>query len=254
MGYYRPSMSDKFSDGPRASFAGWFPVLLLAAAVPVAQAADWNSTDVQLLHGASYELGDSHRGIMTLEHADGWAYGDNFFFFDVTDPDSAGTGIYGEFSPRLSLGKLSGRDLGFGPVKDVLLAGQINNGTNFRAYLYGAGLDLKLPGFAFFQLNVYARDDIGLPGKTWQITPVWLFPFALGGAKLSIGGFMDYAGAEGGRRPNLLFVPQLLLDLGALWDVPGRLQAGVEYSWWKNKFGLPGVTEKVAQPMVKWTF
>ena len=75
-----------------------------------------------------------------------------------------------------------------------------------------------------------------------------------GGAQLSVGGFLDYAGAEGPARANLLFVPQLLLDLGALWGAAGHLHAGIEYSYWRNKFGLPGVTESVVQPMVRWTF
>ena len=136
----------------------------------------------------------------------------------------------------------------------MLLAAPINTGSNFRAYLYGAGLDFDLPGFAFLQLNVYLRDDASLPGSTWQITPVWLYPFSAGAAKLSLGGFMDYAGAEGGSRANLLIVPQLLLDLGALWQLPGALYAGVEYSYWRNKFGLARLTEQVVQPMIKWTF
>lgn len=89
----------------------------------------------------------------------------------------AGTDLYAEFAPRLSLSRLTGRSIGFGPVKDFLVAGQV----------------------------------------------------------------------------NLLLVPQLRLDLGALWDWPGRLEAGVEYSYWRNKFGIDGVVESVVQPMVKWT-
>lgn len=232
----------------------WAPLLWLVVAGPAAQAASWSSTNLQLLHGTSYQAGSPERSIMTLEHADAWTYGDNFFFFDVSDPDRSGTQVYGEFAPRLSLGKISGRDLTRGLIKEVLLAAQINTGTNFRVYLYGAGLDLDLPGFAFFQLNAYVRDDANLPGNTWQITPVWRVPFSVGAAKLSVGGCMDYAGAEGGARANLLFLPQLLLDLGTLWQAPGALYAGVEYSYWRNKFGLAGLTEHVVQPMIKWTF
>src|SRR5690554_2962107 len=50
-----------------------------------AQAADrYSSTNVQILYGQDYELGEEKRTIMTLEHASGWEYGDNFFFVDVT--------------------------------------------------------------------------------------------------------------------------------------------------------------------------
>ena len=237
----------------RAHSARYGIALALAAVAPAALAADWSNTNAQVLTGSSYEVGAPDRSILTLEHASGWAYGDNFFFFDVTNPDQAGTALYGEFAPRLSLGKVSGSDLSFGPIQDVLLAAQLNSGTDFRAWLFGAGIDLKLPGFAFFQLNAYARDDVSLPGTTWQLTAVGLVPIDLGGAKLSLGGFVDYAGAEGTGKANVLVVPQFLLDLGALWGAPGHFHAGVEYSYWKNKFG-DRVTERVAQPMIRCTF
>jgi nucleoside-specific outer membrane channel protein Tsx len=140
-------------------------------------------------------------------------------------------------------------------VQDVLLTGAINAGSNnFLAYLYGGSVDLKVPGFTYFQLNVYVRDDQNQPGKTWQITPVWLYPFSLGSLKFSLQGFIDYAGAEGAAERNLLAAPRLWLDLGALWGAPGRVEAGVEYLYWQNKYGAKGVNESVIQPTLKWTF
>ncbi len=165
----------------------------------------------------------------------------------------AGTDLYAEFAPRLSLSRLTGRSIGFGPVKDFLVAGQVNHGQDFRAFLYGAGLDIAVPGFSFVQLNFYRRDVPALSGATWQVTGVWSLPVALGATRWTLAGFADWAGPEGGSRGNLLLVPQLRLDLGALWDWPGRLEAGVEYSYWRNKFGIDGVVESVVQPMVKWT-
>ncbi|HET8707611.1 MAG TPA: hypothetical protein VFM46_14995, partial [Pseudomonadales bacterium] len=68
-----------------------------------AHAAIWSSTNIQYLKGHSYKLGDESRSIITMEHADGWKYGDNFFFVDVTNPDSDSTttptSFYGEYSP-----------------------------------------------------------------------------------------------------------------------------------------------------------
>ena len=239
---------------PRAAVLG---TLLLCAAAPAALAADWSATNVQILHGNQYERGQRSRTILTLEHASGWGYGDNFFFVDIAQPDSASTELYGEFAPRLSLGKLSGQTLALGPVKDLLLAAQINNGNNFRAYLYGIGMDLALPGFRYAAVNLYVRDDASLPGSGWQMTAVGSVPFSIFGTSWAVEGFADWAGTEGEgamrSRANLLVVPQLRLDLGALWDAPGRLEAGIEYSYWRRKFGIDGVDERVVQSLLKWT-
>lgn len=229
--------------------------VLLSWQLPL-QAADWSTTSVWLLQGDRFELGSRERSILRLEHASGWAYGDNYFFVDLVRAGDSGTGtmMYGEFAPRFSLGKLTGHDLSFGPVTDVLLAPAINAGDDFRAYLYGLGVDLEVPGFAYFQVNAYVRDDKNLPGTTWQLTPIWLYPFALGEWQFKFQGFVDYAGEEGPAARNLLVVPRLWLDIGAFWGSPGKLEAGIEYLYWENKFGVEGVTESVVQPMLRWTF
>lgn len=221
-----------------------------------AHAAEWSKASAWLLHGERYELGAAQRNILRIEYADGWAYGDNYFFVDLISPvgGDSDTMHYAELSPRFSLGKLTGRDLSWGPVRDVLLAPSINTGDGFRAYLYGLGVDLQVPGFAYFQVNAYVRDDKNLPGTTWQLTPVWLYPFTVGGLNFNLQGFIDYAGAEGPAARNLLVVPRLWLDVGALWGSPGRFEAGVEYLYWKNKYGIEGVTESVLQPALRWTF
>lgn len=218
-------------------------------------AADWDSTSLWYLHGRAFELGDRKRDILRFEHANIWKYGDNYYFFDVVDSETTGTTMYGEFAPRISLGKLSGHDMAFGPVRDVLVTAAINIGSsNFRADLYGVGIDLKVPGFTYFQLNAYVRDDQNQPGSTWQITPIWLHQFNLGSLKFSLQGFIDYAGTEGTAVRNLLAAPRLWLDLGALWDAPMHVEVGVEYLYWRNKYGVKGVTEAVLQPSLRWTF
>lgn len=231
----------------------WITLLVGAGSVGAASGADWNSTNVWLLQGNDFELGERERTIMRLEHADGWKYGDNYFFVDFTQSET-NTTAYGEFEPRLSLGKISGRDLSYGPVKDVLLTGSYNVGEDFRAYLYGAAVDLNLPGFAWFKFAAYGRDDDNLPGQGWQITPAWLYPFNAGKLKFSFQGLIDYIGPEGPSVRNLVVVPRLWLDVGALWGAPGHLEVGVEYFYWKNKFGVKGVDEKVIEPAIKWTF
>lgn len=222
-----------------------------------AHAADWSSTNIQLLNGSGFELGDKDRTIFTFENALGWKYGDSFLFIDVTEPFSEGTSYYSEFSPRFSLGKITGKDMSFGIVKDVMVSTTLEMGEETRGYLVGVGLPLDIPGFAFANVNLYARqsdrdfaaDDTDLGG---QVTLTWNRPFTLGSTKWNFEGFFDYAFAEkGGSAPkedNIVAAPRLMLNLGK------SLQVGIEQQIWRNKFGVKNVDEDVTQAMVKFTF
>lgn len=240
---------------------------LLASLGMTSQAADWSSTNVQLLYGSNYAddfgIDDKSKAIMTIEHANGWKYGDNFMFVDIANLESKGTSLYAEFSPRLSFGKITGKKLAFGVVSDVLAAGTVEMGDGIRAYLLGVGFALDLPKFAFADINIYARksyrdfaaQDTDIGG---QVTIDWLLPFKLGTVDFAFEGFADYAfGEKGGSAPkadNLIAGPRLLVNLGSLvGGKPGSLQAGIEYQIWRNKFGIKGVHEDVPQIMVKWT-
>lgn len=242
----------------------------MAAVGSTAMAADWSSTNAQFLNGDDFMIpfgpDGIEKNILTLEHASGWKYGDNFFFVDVINGDADETEFYGEFQPRFSFGKMADWKLD-GFVKDVLIATQWNFGKddagNVSAYLLGVGVDLAMPGAAFFQVNLYQRmehnDQVfgSTNDDTWQLNVAGLFPFKLGGTEWSIGGFADYIGEIDGpfgtNEAHLLFVPQLLLDVGALAGSPGVIHAGIEYSHWQNKFGADGEHERVVQLMLRWT-
>lgn len=233
-------------------------VLILALAT-AATAAQWESTAVSGLYGTDHKLAPkSEMTIITIEHADGWAYGDNFFFFDITQPFEDGTGIYGEWHPRLSSSKIFKQDMSFGPVKDVLLASEMNLGDNVRIYLYGLGFDLDIPHFAWAKVNVFIRDDANIEDEsTYQISPSWNLPFTVGNANFEFTGFVDIAGEEGTAKANVLAQPQLLLDLGHFWGNSKSLYAGVEWQYWNKKYGVDAgdlSEENFAQFMVKWVF
>lgn len=219
--------------------------------------ANWSSTNIQYLYGTQYELGDETRSIITLEHVNAWKYGDNFFFVDITNPDRKGTltdtEYYGEISPRLSFSALSGRDLSFGMVKDLLFTSTAEIGQGFRNYLYGLAVDLNIPNVPVAQINYYRRNEPGSGTELGhQVTLVWLAPFDIGGTSLVFEGFFDYAWGNDPKEDNIITGPRLLLDVGKFFDAPGTLQAGVEYQIWRNKFGIKDVDEDVAQVMVKW--
>lgn len=241
------------------SLSVFFLTLLFILPLSAAQAEDffkWNTNNIQLLRGHDYELGEQQRSIITLEHAHGHAYGDTYTWIDLIKPDGQDYTYYGELSPRLSLSKITGRDLSVGIIKDVLISTTFEKAKDQGPqYLYGGAIDLDLPGFKFFKTNAYVHDSTELDGQTWQVTLAWNRPFEVGGVKFLAEGFADFQGSEGDRVSNQLIVPRFLVDVGDLAGLDaGKLMAGVEYQYWHNKFGLDGVTESVPQAQVKWTF
>jgi nucleoside-specific outer membrane channel protein Tsx len=251
--------------------AAFFLAPLATATEAHAGAAVWQETDLEYLWGTNFVKNpfesktakDNSRSTITIEHADAWKYGDNFFFFDITNPEinrnGSLTSIYGEISPRLSIGKITGKDLSAPYLKDVLLAGTLELGNGFHNYLYGVGFSLNLPKFNFADLNLYVRNDTNKDGVTWQITPCWQLPFTIGNQNLIFEGFSDIAGAEGNSSDpghysafNIDAQPRLLVDLGKMWGSPGNIFVGTEFMYWHNKFGVKGVDEYAPQAMVKW--
>jgi nucleoside-specific outer membrane channel protein Tsx len=232
------------------------PFLALLPAPAMAETKpwiEWHSSNVQVLYGEGFEFSDNSQTTITLEHANGWRYGDNFIFMDysIDEPDT----INGEFSPRLSFGKITGADLSFGIVQDILLSGTWEKAKNFDVYLYGGAVDLNLPGFNFFQVNLYERDNPDFDGKGWQTTVVWNYPFQLGNYKMSFEGYFDYADYEEGTT-NFFTQPQLLLDAGDALKIlePGKFYTGLEYRYWHNLYGIEGETEIAPQAVAKWIF
>lgn len=242
---------------------------LTLSSLATAGASQWSSTNIQYLTGDSYERiyfdaaagkldsAEDSLSIITVEHVNGWKYGDNFLFIDITNPDrtdsGASTSYYGELSPRLSFGKLTGKDLGYGMIKDVLLTSTAEIGQGFHNYLYGLAVDLDIFSMPVAQINYYIRNETATGAETgYQVTLVWLKPFTVGGLSLVAEGFFDYAYGMDHVEDNIIAAPRLMLDLGATWGSPGVLQVGIEYQIWRNKYGIDDIDEDVAQAMVKW--
>lgn len=242
---------------------------LLAQSVN-AGAAKWSSTNFQYLYGDSYaQIGvdkDGNLGstevsssVITLEHVNGWKYGDNFFFVDITNSDRGDpnkpTSYYGEISPRLSFSQLTGMDMSAGIIKDVLFTATAEIGQGFHNNLYGLAVDLNIPHTPVAQINYYIRNEIG-EGKDLgsQVTLVWLTPFSLGSVDFAFEGFFDYAFGMDHAENNIITAPRLLVDVGKAWGAKGTLQMGIEYQIWRNKYGLKDIDEDVAQAMIKWIF
>jgi len=220
---------------------------------------DWTSSNVQLLYGSDFELGDPDRTTVTVEHANGWKYGQNFFFVDVITHNDIGVEVYAEAYSYLSFNKITGTEMSLGPIKDIALLAGINisnkpENDHFKAYLAGLSFDLSNKHFDYLQLDIAAfkSDDVsnryGL-----QFTPVWSYPFAIGSANFKFRGFADFRTANTNNSGNfhILAQPQVLLDIGELaGQKKETVYIGTEYTYWHNKFGIKDVEESVVQAMI----
>ena len=223
----------------------------------------WSSSNFQYLYGANWDLGDAERDLITFEVAAGLSFGDTFAFVDIanltTQGDGSDTSLYGEWAPRLSSKKIFGVD--FQPehtlVSDLLAAFQLNYASNGSlSYLYGVGVDLELPGFAFFNANAYLRDDVDIEGETWQVTLAWKRPFSFAEVDFVAEGFADFIGPEADTEEiEALIVPRLLVDSAPFFNIqPGQLYFGFEFTIWINEFGIKDQNEFVPQLMLKLVF
>ena len=234
----------------------------------------WQTNSLTYLWGKNFQVNPSIQQTLTFEHADSWKYGDNFFFLDrifyngKEDGNVGPNTYYGEFTPRLSLGKIFDQKFEFGPIKDVLLAMTYEFGEgDTEAYLIGPGFDLNVPGFDYFQLNFYQRFPEGSrAGRgVWQITPVWSYTLPLGNSDVLIDGYMDWVvdndqNSRGTYHANLHFNPQVKYDLGKAlnWGAK-QLYVGIEYDYWKNKYGIEDsgsfkTNQDTASLLVKYHF
>lgn len=227
----------------------------------------FGDSSISLLYSDQYEAFGGEREtatVFTFENATGHDWGDTFLFFDRTRVHGSSLNddsIYGEFAPNLSLSWLTGQDLSFGPIKDVRLSGQYEYGggdANNNNLFYGLGLSWDIPGLTYFNTNVYYVDnDTAFDTKDdWQLTVTWKAPIEIGTALVVFDGFMDYSSGVGGDHAADLHInPQLKLDIGNFVGNPGVLLAGIEYSYWRNKYGNKAFdTENAVSALVKYHF
>ncbi len=244
--------------------------LVVASSCRADDFLEWSNSEIQYLHGANYNEpfnpNDIGQSIITVTHADGWAYGRNFFFMDALFTDSgqpSQTNLYGEAYSTFSLSKITGLNLSHGIIKDFGLTAGVNLGENldsprsgFRAWLYGITMDFDLPGFAYFNVDFLRQrvTETADLGTSWQITPVWKLPFAIAGTHWSFEGFADFIGRNQTAARQALAQPQLRLDVGDLWGNADHLYLGIEYQYWHNKYGIKGLHDKVPQALLVWKF
>lgn len=226
--------------------------LWMAGAACAGDFLQWQDTSLSGLYGTGFKVDPETQQTLTVEHASGWSIGDLYFFTDFIyfDGETAGakgkSSYYGELAPRLSAGKIINKDLSVLFVKDWLLAGCYEFGEDatgkdfgLQNYLIGPAVDLEIPYFEFFQLNLYRRFNDGKSDpQSYQLTPAWRLPIPLGKSVFIFDGYVDWVFGDG--TDNLHVNPQFKFDVGVFAGLqPRALLIGVEYDYWKNKYDIP---------------
>lgn len=256
----------------------WLKVLLftfLMVSSSVVHAFQWMTNEVHVQHAKlerPFTGGlDEDVTIFTLQHVDGWKYGDNFFFVDFIDAEDSGSDVYFEVYSNFSLGKILGKKVGIGPVKDVGLLLGFNRAQDAQVmkYLPGIRLSWDLPGFAFLNTDftAYIDDSAGLSGggvpsedDGFMLDINWAYPFSYKGHDFSIEGHAEYISDRtnelgGDVKAHILAQPQFRYDLGkTAFNKPGKLFVGIEYQYWENKLGDDDTDESVAQALLVYRF
>ncbi|MFV2070797.1 MAG: hypothetical protein ACC645_27840, partial [Pirellulales bacterium] len=187
---------------------------LNGAAASVSGGARRSITEVHFQYGKlkapTFASGrSSYTRILTFQHASDWEYGDNYFFMDLAN-DGILDGFndndaYLEWFSNFSLGKILGRRVGFGRIRDIGVLAGINYDAdvNFLKWLPGLRFSLDLPGFTFFNTDFTAFIDDnagvqsgGIPAttSTFMVDLNWALPFSIDTHDFSIEGHAEFVG------------------------------------------------------------
>jgi len=258
---------------------------LLAALLGLMMGTSAYAVSVSLLKGEGFrdDLGyREDKTTMTIENFSMWELGTVFFYYDITEPttddgqpgrrqDAFSNQFFGGISTTVSFSKVSGKDVSYGALKDVSLRLEIENGSgngqyNFQNYFYGLQYDIAVPGFDFVSLNTVLRDNPNDRGVGLQIGGFWQMTWDYGRwNRYKFTGFFATSPWDGDQDPDnsmfsdrgryLTTQPQLLYDLGyGLWGKQNRLEVGLEYAYFINRFQQKDKDEKVLQYMAKVSF
>ncbi len=219
---------------------------------PVLAEVYWSDFSLSYLNGSDFEVGDPKRQTLTVEHASGMSWGDNFFFIDHQVAETGAVTQYFELAPRISLSSLTKSKLAVGPFKDFYIATTLEGGS-FTNYLLGVGVSLAIPGFKYFNVNLYNANNEKIDNDE-QITLTWAVPFGTEKIPFIYDGFLDYSTKGDDHAAEMNFTSQLKWNFGKLMNLKAPLYLGIEYAYWTNKYGIDGVDEKNPNLLLKWHF
>ncbi|MGZ5179713.1 MAG: outer envelope protein [Ramlibacter sp.] len=258
----------------------------LAAATVAASAAEWSDTSISYRYGTKfqepYNGQDIKKNIVNFSHVSGYKYGSNFLSVDLLDSDNKDANAqeaYIVYRNTVDLAKATGRTFKFTGVKGLGITGGFDWNTKNdpfyaskkRMLVVGPTLFVDVPA-GFLNAGVYAlwesNRPVGVNSRySYDTHPMlglnWGIP--LGGTGLSFEGYTNWIAAKGTNEfggptaPEFNFDGQVMYDVGMpLGMGKNTLRAGVEYQYWRNKFGnphnVPGSLAKTPMLRVEYHF
>ncbi|MEW6990846.1 nucleoside-binding protein [Colwelliaceae bacterium 6441] len=204
----------------------------------------WSDFSATFLKGNHYEVGDNDRRVFTFEHAAGYSWGDSFMFVDRLESSNGDKETYAEFSPRFQLSQYK-NDF----FENIYLATTAEVGEDFTHYLVGIGTKLNIPHFQYFNVNIYHRNNDASDNSS-QLTLSWALPIG----PLTYDGFIDHVPSNDISSTSTNFTSQLKYNISDALNIKEKLYIGIEYVYWKNKYGINGIDEKNANMLLKYHF
>jgi nucleoside-specific outer membrane channel protein Tsx len=241
-----------------------------------AQAATFSDTSIGYRYGTDYaepfNANAISKDIINLNHISGYKYGTNFFNVDMLLSDSkdpAGKGstngaqeVYVVYRNTVDLEKATGSKYAFGPVRGMgITAGfdyntKTDAGYNSKKRMLVAGptFMMDVPGVLNISLlylwesNAPFNTFSGVSTPRYNYDPhamlgvVWGIP--LGASGFSFEGFANFIAAKGKNEAGADTAAETNIDMQIMYDLssvisapPKSLKLGLEYQYWKNKFG-----------------
>jgi hypothetical protein len=233
------------------------------------------------------------KSIFNLTHASGYKYGSNFFnvdglLSDKKDPSSpSGTSgaqeVYIVYRHTLNASKVFSTEYKYGVMRDWGATAGFDFNTKDdagynskkRMLVLGPTLMFDVPGFLNTSLlalwesnapcNEFTTPQSCVSRYTYKTHPMLSFAWGIpiGDSAFSFEGFALFIASKGKdefggqTKPETNFDGQIMLDVGKITGGPkGTFKIGLEYQYWKNKFGNdhngPAGTGAVAStPMIR---
>ncbi len=253
----------------------------------VAQAADWSDTSIGARYGTQfrepYNPNDIKKVIVNLTHADGYKYGGNFFNVDLlqssgADPAAGSASgaqeAYIVYRHTLDFSKISGTKMAMGPIRSWGLTAGFDWNTKNDGYsskkrmlVIGPTMMMDVPGFLDISLLLFKESNAptGVSRYDYKTHPALSAAWSIGISDLPLAfeGFALFIASKGKDEFGGDTKPETNIDMQLMWDVglstggtKGKFKVGVEYQYWKNKFGndhnIPGNSGSFAKtPMIR---
>jgi hypothetical protein len=204
---------------------------------------------------------NEHLKTYQFEYFAGFKYGDVYVDAEVFSGNNVGGAAAGSFggntstqnllvfNPGLSLGKVTGTPLEFGPISDVSLIARYERASyaDFRSYNHGISLNFKVPGFSYFESGLLYRNTNFYHGKLLWRSVLISDPLPIAGQRLRFN-LLSLINGTGVNGTETFLRPELLWEI----DSKGTFQAGLRYEMHRYKINSENYSRNTPTIMVKW--